>query len=243
MIGGKEIVFGLLVLALLPIIIVAIHHYLWICRIVSSRVGTRKAKVPKKWGRLMQFYGLIFFLTALMIALARYWAFTILIQDLILLVIVVPLIVFDFRYYLLPNTLTQALLWSGILLSLLGAQSITLEESLWGIIAGYLLMYGVYSAGYWFYRHEVLGFGDVKFVAGLSAWIGIDLLLPFLLTSSLLGIIGFFVLAVIARFSTPKSGVSDNHPLQSVLGRAIAFGPYLGVSGIISYFMARLSGI
>ena len=199
-------------------------------------------------------YGGLWGLFFLVLYFADVLDFKVSAQDLLLILLVMPLIAFDFRYYLLPNTLTQPLLWSGITCALLGVLPITIEESIWGVLLGYLLMYTLYFLSHWYYKYEAIGFGDVKFVAGLGAWIGIDAILPFLLVSSLLGIAAYLFIYYVPRILVGaikvQRGENDSLAiycrrisLATSLKTHIAFGPYLGISGIIFYFAARISEI
>ena len=73
---------------------------------------------------------------------------------------------------LLPDDITQPLVWAGLLAATLGLSPIGLTDALWGATAGYLFLWTVY----WVFRlitgKEGMGHGDFKLLAGLGAWLG-----------------------------------------------------------------------
>lgn len=126
--------------------------------------------------------------------------------------------VIDYRYYLLPDTLTLPLLWLGLLFNL-HSGVVTCEDAVTGAAAGYLFLWALYWL-VWLLRHkEGLGFGDFKLLAAAGAWTGWQSLPVILLAASLIGVIWGLVLMV------KKPHVSP----------VIPFGPALAASGF-GYF-------
>ncbi|MCS2158438.1 A24 family peptidase [Scandinavium sp. H11S7] len=82
-----------------------------------------------------------------------------------------PLTLIDLRHLLLPDAITQPLLWGGLLLSAITGR-LPLVDALYGAVAGYLVLWLLY----WFFllltRREGLGYGDFKLLAALGAWVG-----------------------------------------------------------------------
>ncbi len=119
---------------------------------------------------------------------------------------------------LLPDDLTQPLLWLGLLINL-RATFAPLPEAVIGAAAGYLSLWSVY----WLFKlvtgKEGMGFGDFKLLAALGAWLGWKMLLPIILLSSLVGALVGIALIVLAR-----------------RGREIPipFGPYLAAAGFLT---------
>lgn len=68
-------------------------------------------------------------------------------QDLLFLLFVLPLMLFDWRYSLLPNALTLLLLWLGIILAWLGYSPISLSESIGAVVVGYVVLTLIYYGG------------------------------------------------------------------------------------------------
>ena len=124
----------------------------------------------------------------------------------------------DADHQLLRDVLVLPLLWLGLIANYFGLYT-SLEDALWGAIAGYLSLWSVY----WLFKlvtgKEGMGFGDFKLLAMLGAWGGWQVLPLTILLSSLVGaVLGLLVLRLRnAETSTP-----------------IPFGPYLAVAGWIA---------
>ncbi|MGH8353027.1 MAG: prepilin peptidase [Pseudomonas sp.] len=124
----------------------------------------------------------------------------------------------DADHQLLPDSLVLPLLWLGLILNYFGLFT-SLEDALWGAIAGYLSLWSVY----WLFKlitgKEGMGFGDFKLLAMLGAWGGWQILPLTILLSSLVGaVLGVIMLRLRnAETSTP-----------------IPFGPYLAIAGWIA---------
>ncbi len=136
---------------------------------------------------------------------------------LILTAFLLALALIDADTTLLPDDLTQPLLWLGLLFNLGGAFA-PLHEAVIGAIAGYLCLWAVY----WLFKlatgKEGMGYGDFKLLAALGAWLGWKMLLPIVLVSSLVGALVGIALILLAR-----------------RGREIPipFGPYLAAAGFL----------
>ena len=134
--------------------------------------------------------------------------------------VLVALTGIDLDTQLLPDQLTLPLLWLGLLLNI-GGLFVTLPDAVIGAAAGYLVLWSVY----WLFKlvtgREGMGYGDFKLLGALGAWFGWQALPVLLLVSAVVGsVIGIAVLVV------QKKGRQT----------AIAFGPYLALSGLIMLF-------
>lgn len=124
----------------------------------------------------------------------------------------------DADHQLLPDSLVLPLLWLGLIANSFGLFT-SLEDALWGAIAGYLSLWSVY----WLFKlitgKEGMGYGDFKLLAMLGAWGGWQVLPLTILLSSLVGaVLGLIMLRLRnAETSTP-----------------IPFGPYLAIAGWIA---------
>ena len=124
----------------------------------------------------------------------------------------------DCDHQLLPDALVLPLLWLGLIANLFGVFT-SLEDALWGAIAGYLSLWSVY----WLFKlltgKEGMGYGDFKLLAMLGAWGGWQILPLTILLSSLVGaVLGVLMLRLRNQeTSTP-----------------IPFGPYLAIAGWIA---------
>ncbi|WP_394234734.1 prepilin peptidase [Pseudomonas anguilliseptica] len=124
----------------------------------------------------------------------------------------------DVDHQLLPDSLVLPLLWLGLIANSFGLFA-SLQDALWGAIAGYLSLWSVY----WLFKlvtgKEGMGYGDFKLLAMLGAWGGWQVLPLTILLSSLVGaVLGLIMLRLRnAETSTP-----------------IPFGPYLAIAGWIA---------
>ncbi|MBE7927339.1 prepilin peptidase [Pseudomonas saudiphocaensis] len=124
----------------------------------------------------------------------------------------------DVDHQLLPDSLVLPLLWLGLIVNSFSLFA-SLEDALWGAVAGYLSLWSVY----WLFKlvtgKEGMGYGDFKLLAMLGAWGGWQVLPLTILLSSVVGaVLGTIMLRMQkAESSTP-----------------IPFGPYLAIAGWIA---------
>jgi leader peptidase (prepilin peptidase)/N-methyltransferase len=124
----------------------------------------------------------------------------------------------DLDHRILPDRLTQLLLWLGLLLSVfdLFADS---HSSILGACFGYGLLWLVHALFRLMAKKEGMGRGDFKLLAALGAWMGVSHLPLILLISSVTGaILGIALIAL---------GVRKRED-------PIPFGPFLALSGWIA---------
>jgi leader peptidase (prepilin peptidase)/N-methyltransferase len=136
----------------------------------------------------------------------------------------VAMSVIDFDTQLLPDNMTLPLVWIGLLLSLVGTDTViglppTPKDSIIGAVAGYLSLWSVY----WLFKlitgKEGMGYGDFKLFAALGAWLG-WLMLPLVI------LLSAFTGAVVGITLIMVRGRDRNIP--------IPFGPYLAAAGWIA---------
>ena len=135
----------------------------------------------------------------------------------VLAAFLLPLAMIDGQHQLLPDCLTQPLLWAGLLFHAF-SHGLPLRDALLGAVAGYLSLWLVYWAFRLLTRREGLGYGDFKLLAALGAWCGWQSLPAIELIAALSGIVGYLLL-----------NKSNKNNLT------IAFGPYLAFAGIALY--------
>lgn len=128
---------------------------------------------------------------------------------------------------LLPDAITQPLVWSGLLASSLQWTGVSLTVSLWGAVAGYLFLWSVY----WLFKlvtgKEGMGQGDFKLLAALGAWLGWPALLSLVLIASFTGALG---------------GLWLKYRQQLAEGGYIPFGPFLVLAGLWVMVFGPLPG-
>ena len=92
-----------------------------------------------------------------------------------------------------------------------------LAHAVWGAVAGYVSLWGVYWAFKLVTGKEGMGYGDFKLFAALGAWFGWPALAPIILMASVIGaLIGI--------------GMKLSHALRE--GGVMPFGPFLALAGL-----------
>ena len=129
----------------------------------------------------------------------------------------------DFDTQLLPDSITQPLIWLGLLLNLNGVFT-SLNEALVGAVAGYLTLWSVYWLFKLVTKKEGMGYGDFKLLAAIGAWLGWQMLPLVILLSSLVG-------AVVGLSLILFAGHGRQIP--------IPFGPYLAGGGLIALLWGK----
>jgi len=123
----------------------------------------------------------------------------------------------DWDTTLLPDALTQPLLWAGLLAAALGA-TLPLADALWGAAAGYLSLWSVY----WLFKlatgKEGMGYGDFKLMAAIGAWLGWQMIVPVLLMASVIGALVGIAMKLSATLRE---------------GRYVPFGPFLAGAALV----------
>ena len=133
----------------------------------------------------------------------------------------------DAETFLLPDTLTQALLWVGLIGSAMSLTNTSLLDSLAGAVLGYGLLWLVSWGFERLAGKEGMGQGDLKLLAGLGAWLGVWSLLPLILLASVSGLI---------------FGVTQKIRGQLGHNGHFAFGPFLALSGFACFFLGISMG-
>ena len=136
--------------------------------------------------------------------------------SLLLIYTLIALAGIDVEHKLLLDQLTLPLLWLGLLVNVFGLFC-SLEEAVWGAMAGYLSLWSVY----WLFRlvtgKQGMGYGDFKLLAALGAWLGWQAL-PMIVMIAGIGGVMYGVL------QTARGGHTD---------RLLPFGPFLALGGYL----------
>lgn len=96
--------------------------------------------------------------------------------------LLLALALIDWRHRLLPDRLTQPLLWAGLLANQQGCFT-SLDEAVIGAVAGYLSLWWLNALYRLRRKTEGIGQGDFKLLAALGAWSGWSAL-PMLVTGA-----------------------------------------------------------
>ncbi len=130
---------------------------------------------------------------------------------------IVALGMIDWDTTLLPDSITQPLLWGGLIAAALKWTHVPLGDALWGAVGGYLSLWLVYWSFKLLTGKEGMGFGDFKLFAALGAWFGWTALVPIILMASVIG-------AIIGIALKLRSGLRE--------GGYVPFGPFLATAGL-----------
>lgn len=134
--------------------------------------------------------------------------------------ILISLIFIDIDHQLLPDRLTLPLLWAGLLVNSFGLFT-SLENAVYGAMAGYLSLWSVYWAFKLLTGKEGMGYGDFKLLAALGAWVGVGQIPLIILLSSLVGAIFGICMVLLSKHAKENP---------------IPFGPYLAIAGWIALY-------
>lgn len=129
----------------------------------------------------------------------------------------------DLDTQLLPDNITQPLLWIGLLFNLWSTYA-PLADAVIGAIAGYMSLWLVFQIFRLVTGKEGMGFGDFKLLAAIGAWLGWPMLPLTILLSSVVGAVVGIGLIVLSRHGR-------NAP--------IPFGPYLAAAGLLALFFGE----
>ena len=132
--------------------------------------------------------------------------------------VLVTLSAIDWDTTLLPDDLTQPLLWAGLLAAVVGWSGLNPASALIGAMAGYLALWSVHWLFFFATRKEGMGHGDFKLLAALGAWLGWQALLPIVLMASVLG-------ALVGLAMKLRGDLRE--------GRYVPFGPFLAGGGLV----------
>lgn len=133
----------------------------------------------------------------------------------------------DFESTLLPDVLTQPLVWAGLLVNLFGTFT-TLPMAVIGAVAGYVFLWLIFHLFRLLTGREGMGYGDFKLLAALGAWFGAESLPMLLLAASVVGVVIGGALTLSGRASR---------------GQPLPFGPYLALAGIVMLLRGGDAGL
>jgi leader peptidase (prepilin peptidase)/N-methyltransferase len=124
----------------------------------------------------------------------------------------------DWQTTLLPDALTQPLLWLGLIASAAQWVPLPLTQAVWGAAWGYAVLWSVATAFERITGKQGMGGGDFKLLAALGAWLGPFALIPLLILASCTGaIVGLWLQW---RQRLPANGY-------------VPFGPFLAAAGVL----------
>ncbi|HKX43703.1 MAG TPA: A24 family peptidase [Burkholderiaceae bacterium] len=136
----------------------------------------------------------------------------------------VALAFIDLDTQFLPDSLTLPLVWAGIASAAFGWIPVSLKDSVYGAMAGYLSLWLVFHAYRIIRGREGMGAGDFKLLAALGAWMGWLAIPSIILLASAVGAVVGIALIVLRRHDRDVP---------------IPFGPYLAGGGVAALFFGE----
>lgn len=184
------------------------HAIAWTYPLVELATGLLWAACAWKWGITMAGLSWALFFTALL-----------------------GLAVIDGQTTLLPDALTQPLLWLGLIASASDWVPLPLAQAVWGAVAGYVSLWSVATAFELITGKEGMGAGDFKLLAALGAWLGPLALIPLVMLASTGGaIVG---LTLRWRQLIRADGYVPFGPFLATAGAILA---WIGSETVLSFF-------
>ena len=138
-----------------------------------------------------------------------------------MLICLFALALIDWDASLLPDVLTQPLLWAGLIVSALRVSDVPLDQSVAGAVLGYLFLWVPYVAYKLLSGKEGMGHGDFKLTAAMGAWLGVGGLLPVILFATITG-------AIFGLIKKINGSLGDQGYFP--------FGPFLAMGGVLVLF-------
>jgi leader peptidase (prepilin peptidase)/N-methyltransferase len=132
--------------------------------------------------------------------------------------LLLTLAVIDWETTLLPDSLTQPLLWLGLWAAEMGWSGLSVSNALWGAMVGYSSFALIAFVFERVTGQEGLGAGDFKLLAALGAWLGPLPLIP---------------LVFLAASSGAGVGLVLRARGQLREGRYVPFGPFLALAAVV----------
>jgi leader peptidase (prepilin peptidase) / N-methyltransferase len=106
----------------------------------------------------------------------------------------------DIKHLSLPDRLTYPLLWAGLLAAAFDLIPVSPAESIMGAAAGFAFLWLLQEA-YWRIRGVIgIGGGDLKLLAAIGAWVGIQYVFLTAALAAILGLVIFGILALTGLF-------------------------------------------
>lgn len=134
----------------------------------------------------------------------------------------------DFDNLIIPDSITILALGAGLLFSLSSQSPVNAHESILGTTLPIVVFYCFFHVYSLVRGQGKFGMGDIKFIAAIGAWTGIQGALISLLAAPLIGLVFYAVMA-------PFGKVNKNKP--------IPFIPFMCIGLLLSIYYVHVYGI
>lgn len=187
---------------------IPVLSWLWL----RGRCSACKTRISVRYPVVELLTGALFALSA-----AHFGSQPVLLAWCAFIAVLVALAGIDWDTTLLPDSLTQPLLWGGLIAAACG-WTLPLPQAMWGAVLGYMSLWSVT----WLFKRitgkDGMAPGDFKLLAALGAWLGWQMILPIVLGASVLGAVA----GIAMKF---KGSLRE--------GLYVPFGPFLAGSGVV----------
>ena len=146
----------------------------------------------------------------------------------------IVLFMIDLEHQILPDVITLPGIVSGVIASFFLPPG-PLMSGL-GVVAGGGLLWAIAEAWYRLRKVDAMGFGDVKMLAMVGAWLGVKMvLLTFVLSSMLGGVIGAVLIG------SRRADMATRVPFGTMLAVGALVASMYGES-LLAWYLTRLGG-
>lgn len=173
--------------------------------------------------RISMQYPIVELVTALLFVLVVWLTAPgpLLVIRLLFISLLIPLFVIDLQHQILPNQITIPGMVAGFLLSFIGPPG--WRESLLGIVTGAGFFYLAFYLYYLWRRVEGMGFGDLKMLGMIGAFLGWKAVLMTIFLSSLVGALVGGLMMLVSRKG---------------MDTALPYGTFLAMASVAAMFVA-----
>lgn len=107
----------------------------------------------------------------------------------ILLLSLITLSFIDFKYKILPDAITISLVWLGLLIAFFEYGIVNFKESFISVIVFYVFIRVITDVTSFILSKDAMGYGDIKLIAAIAAFLGIENTLHVILYASIITVI------------------------------------------------------
>jgi leader peptidase (prepilin peptidase)/N-methyltransferase len=133
----------------------------------------------------------------------------------------------DIDNLIIPDSITVLMVGSGLAYSLSELSMLPPKEAILGVVLPIIPFYGFYYVYSLIRGQGKFGFGDIKFIAAIGAWVGVQGALTSILIAPFLGIIAYVIMAILGKVDKTKP---------------IPFIPFMSVGLILSIIYQQIYG-
>jgi len=180
------------------------------------------------------------------------------VAGMVLCAIVICALFIDLDHMIIPDVFTIGGAAAGLLLSIalpalhgqthdlfLISSIRSVQQSVLGLFVGSALVLWIALFAEAILKKEAMGFGDVKFLGALGAFVGWKGAVFGMFGGAMLGCVWFIVATLVQKITGQKTAAGlraenpDGQPTELGLGAHVPFGPMLGVAALIYFFGAH----